>query len=98
MFELFLVMIALTSPILIIIFVRNYFNYKSEVNQKILALQKDSAPLASPAQSQQMCRSCPRRSLLCTQHRACRGQMFHASSARAASLRSKLLAASSCVR
>lgn len=42
MFELFLVMIALTSPILIIIFVRNYFNYKSEVNQKILVLQKDS--------------------------------------------------------
>jgi len=42
MFELFLVMMALTSPILIIIFVRNYFNYKSEVNQKILALQKDS--------------------------------------------------------
>ena len=41
MFELFLVMLALTSPILIIIFVRNYFNYKSEVNQKILALQKD---------------------------------------------------------
>jgi hypothetical protein len=42
MFELFLVMMALSSPILIIIFVRNYFNYKSEVNQKILALQKDS--------------------------------------------------------
>lgn len=42
MFELFLVIMALTSPILIIIFVRNYFNYKSEVNQKILALQKDS--------------------------------------------------------
>ena len=42
MFELFLVMMALTSPILIIIFVRNHFNYKSEVNQKILALQKDS--------------------------------------------------------
>ena len=42
MFELFLVMIALTSPILIIIFVRNYFNYKSEVNQKILVLQKAS--------------------------------------------------------
>jgi hypothetical protein len=42
MFELFLVMIALTSPILIIIFVRHYFNYKSEVNQKILAFQKDS--------------------------------------------------------
>ena len=36
MFELFLVMLALTSPILIIIFVRNYFNYKSEVNQKIV--------------------------------------------------------------
>ena len=35
-------MLALTSPILIIIFVRNYFNYKSEVNQKILALQKDT--------------------------------------------------------
>jgi hypothetical protein len=42
MFELFLVMLALTSPILIIILVRHYFNYKSEVNQKILALQKDS--------------------------------------------------------
>lgn len=42
MFELFLVMMALTSPILIIIFVRNYFHYKSEVNQKILALQKES--------------------------------------------------------
>ncbi|MFT4807029.1 MAG: hypothetical protein ACI9LX_000345 [Paraglaciecola sp.] len=42
MSELFLVMMALTSPILIIIFVRNYFNYKSEVNQKILALQKES--------------------------------------------------------
>jgi hypothetical protein len=40
MFELFLVMIALTSPFLITIFVRNYFNYKSEVNQKLLALQK----------------------------------------------------------
>lgn len=35
-------MMALTSPILAIIFVRNYFNYKSEVNQKILALQKDT--------------------------------------------------------
>tara|TARA_B110000908_G_C10142429_1_gene397427 strand:- start:240 stop:488 length:249 start_codon:yes stop_codon:yes gene_type:complete len=42
MFELFLVMLALTSPILIIIFVRHYFHYKSEVNQKILALQKGS--------------------------------------------------------
>lgn len=42
MFELLLVMLALTSPILIIILVRHYFNYKSEVNQKILALQKDS--------------------------------------------------------
>lgn len=42
MFELFLVMMALTSPILIIIFVRNYFNYKSEVNQKFLALQQEN--------------------------------------------------------
>ncbi len=42
MFELFLVMMALTSPFLIAIFVRNYFNYKSEVNQKLLALQKES--------------------------------------------------------
>ncbi|MEH6384709.1 MAG: hypothetical protein V7780_08880 [Colwellia sp.] len=42
MFELFLVMMALTSPILITIFVRNYFNYKSEINQKLLALQKES--------------------------------------------------------
>ncbi|WJG10950.1 hypothetical protein [Aliiglaciecola sp. LCG003] len=42
MFDLFLVMMALTSPILITIFVRNYFNYKSEVNQKLLALQKES--------------------------------------------------------
>jgi hypothetical protein len=42
MFELFLVMLALTSPILIIIFVRHYFHYKSKVNQNILALQKGS--------------------------------------------------------
>jgi len=42
MFELFLVMMALTSPILIIILVRHYFNYKSGVNQKILALKKES--------------------------------------------------------
>jgi hypothetical protein len=35
-------MLALTSPILIIIFVRNYFNYKSKVTQQILALQKGS--------------------------------------------------------
>jgi hypothetical protein len=42
MFELFLVMLALTSPILMIILVRHYFHYKSEVNQKILALQKES--------------------------------------------------------
>ncbi|MBU2970266.1 hypothetical protein KO527_12990 [Pseudoalteromonas sp. C2R02] len=42
MFELFLVMMALTSPILVAIFVRNYFNYKSEVNQKLLALQKEN--------------------------------------------------------
>lgn len=42
MFELFLVMMVLSSPILITIFVRNYFNYKSESNQKLLALQKNS--------------------------------------------------------
>lgn len=42
MFELFLVMMALTSPILLTVFVRNYFNYKSEVNQKLLVLQKES--------------------------------------------------------
>jgi len=39
---LFLVMMVLSSPILITIFVRNYFNYKSESNQKLLALQKES--------------------------------------------------------
>ncbi|NQZ88093.1 MAG: hypothetical protein HRT54_11010 [Colwellia sp.] len=42
MFELFLVMMVLSSPILITIFVRNYFNYKSENNQKLLTLQKNS--------------------------------------------------------
>jgi uncharacterized Rossmann fold enzyme len=41
MFELLLVVLTLTSPILIIIFVRHYFKYKSQVNQKILALQKE---------------------------------------------------------
>ena len=35
-------MMSLSSPILIIILVRNYFNYKSESNQKLLALQKES--------------------------------------------------------
>ena len=40
MFELFLVVLTLTSPILIIIFVRHYFKYKSQISQKILALQK----------------------------------------------------------
>jgi hypothetical protein len=40
MFELFLVLMTLSSPILLIMFVRNYFSYKSEVNQKILVLQK----------------------------------------------------------
>jgi hypothetical protein len=40
-FELFLVTMALTSPILVVIFVRNYFNYKSEVNQTLLVLQKE---------------------------------------------------------
>jgi hypothetical protein len=42
MFDLFLVMLALTSPLLIIILVRHYFKYKSVVNQKILALQKET--------------------------------------------------------
>jgi uncharacterized Rossmann fold enzyme len=41
MFELFLVVMTFTSPLLIIIFVRNYFNYKSEVNQTLLTLQKE---------------------------------------------------------
>ena len=45
MFELFLVMMVLSSPLLITIFVRNYFNYKSECNQKLLALQKESENL-----------------------------------------------------
>ncbi|MFT5595208.1 MAG: purine-cytosine permease-like protein, partial [Oceanicoccus sp.] len=38
-FELFLVMLALTLPILIIIFLGHYFHYKSEINHNILALQ-----------------------------------------------------------
>lgn len=42
MFELFLVLMTLSSPILLIMFVRNYFNYKSEINQKLFVLQKDS--------------------------------------------------------
>ncbi|MBA6231966.1 MULTISPECIES: hypothetical protein [unclassified Colwellia] len=41
MFELFLVLMTLSSPILLIMFVRNYFMYKSEMNQKLLVLQKD---------------------------------------------------------
>ena len=45
MFELFLVMIVLSSPLLITIFVRNYFNYKLESNQKLLLLQKKSESL-----------------------------------------------------
>ena len=40
MFELFLVMIALTSPFLIISAVRHYFKYKAAVNQKVLARQQ----------------------------------------------------------
>jgi hypothetical protein len=32
MFELFLVVLTLTSPILIIIFIRHYFKYKSQIN------------------------------------------------------------------
>ncbi|MBA6349661.1 MULTISPECIES: hypothetical protein [unclassified Colwellia] len=42
MFELFLVMITLTSPVLIIILVRHYFRYKSAANQQLLALQKET--------------------------------------------------------
>jgi hypothetical protein len=42
MFELFLVMIILTSPVLIIILVRHYFLYKSAANQQFLALKKES--------------------------------------------------------
>lgn len=42
MFELFLVLMTLSSPILLIMFVRNYFNYKSEINQKLLVLQKSN--------------------------------------------------------
>lgn len=41
MFELFLVVMTFTSPLLIIIFVRNYFKYKSEVNQTLLTLQNE---------------------------------------------------------
>lgn len=40
MFELFLVLMTLSSPILLIMFVRNYFNYKSEINQKLFVLKK----------------------------------------------------------
>ena len=42
MSELFLVLMTLSSPILLIMFVRNYFNHKSEINQKLFVLQKDS--------------------------------------------------------
>jgi hypothetical protein len=42
MFELFLVLMTLSSPILLIMFVRNYFSYKSEINQKLLVLQKSN--------------------------------------------------------
>jgi len=42
MFELFLVLMTLSSPILLIMFVRNNFNYKSEINQKLLILKKDN--------------------------------------------------------
>lgn len=54
MFELFLVMMALTSPILITIFFRNYFNYKSEVNQKLLALHKESDSNTAKATQQKL--------------------------------------------
>ena len=49
MVELFLVMIVLSSPILITIFVRNYFKYKSEVNQKLLTLQTENDSFAAEA-------------------------------------------------
>ncbi|MFT5295961.1 MAG: hypothetical protein ACI9YH_001977 [Colwellia sp.] len=42
MFELFLILMTLSSPILLIMFVRNYFSYKSEINQKLLVLQKSN--------------------------------------------------------
>lgn len=47
MFELFLVMIALSSPILIIIFVRHYFKYKTVIDHKLLVLQKENDKEAS---------------------------------------------------
>jgi hypothetical protein len=40
MFELFLVMIALTSPFLMISAFRHYLKYKAAVNQNILARQQ----------------------------------------------------------
>ncbi|NQY37471.1 MAG: hypothetical protein HRT37_21425 [Alteromonadaceae bacterium] len=46
MFELFLVMMAISSPILVIIFVQNYFKYKKEVNQKLFALQIENESIA----------------------------------------------------
>lgn len=49
MFELFLVMMAISSPILAIIFVRNYFKYKSEINHKLLRLQKENDAVAVQA-------------------------------------------------
>ncbi len=49
MFDLFLVMMALTSPVLVIMFVRNYFKYKSEVNEKLLVLQKENDDLTAVA-------------------------------------------------
>ena len=46
MFELFLVMMAISSPILVIIFVQNYFKYKKEGNQKLFALQIENESIA----------------------------------------------------
>lgn len=37
--KVFLVMMALTSPILITIVVRNYFKHKTKLNQTLITLQ-----------------------------------------------------------
>ena len=42
MFELFLVMIALSSPILLARFVRHYFKYKAVLDHKFSVLRKEN--------------------------------------------------------
>jgi hypothetical protein len=54
MFELFLILMTLSSPILLIMFVRNYFSYKSEINQKLLVLQKSNESLTIIATQQRL--------------------------------------------